>query len=630
MSDMLITSETPILQAQSLSQPESRVFRWFSRIAPHNQINADNPARSHELRDDGSLWRLYQQSLYWTLLPALFILVFYGAIALAIIIEGKPQPYYLPHLYHTVEGWLPWLFGVSFAGFIVMDFVGMMHTMDSLKADLENSNWDLIAVSDVDSTRFLRGKYASAQLRPWKYMCVVLGLRIALVIIGISHALIRQLMMNTPSELWDNLFSNAFNVPAVIALVILSIVLIAFYLIEPVWRLRMLVASGVLGVARKPHYTMRVFFAGNQLFSVWVRHLGFVFILLVVPLMAFVPASNSLAIINDAHLPIVYLFVLGGSMSLALWMFYLNYAKSIDTLLMTGARLMVVRGGGMTLPRTLIRRSFKIGLLIPPILWIYGLFWIWFENQLTLPPLHQLPLYYRFDSLESLFTLLTNVFSIGVFVSGLSAWILITLLASVHIRQPKIDPLLQRLAQIGIRNSFPFALSARIAIVLIFSLHKMLEKGFPSLVNTPLGFIVGLVLLIALAFYLLKEPLWRASVYYAILKPIEDKKLHWSVTVIVGVILFAITAGVEVLIIHTAVYWFGQVAWDIMLNPVTQLGDYGLELLRLGGLLIGVIGGYRLIIAGVRRLTKNETLRIGNDLLFNNVIYSDDSYAKDY
>lgn len=637
MSDIVI-SQNPVQTQSHIKPREGRLLRWFTRYAPHSTIKPDNPVRSYELRDAPTIRQLFRQSIRWAMYPAVLLLAVYAVFAVAIVVEGKPQVYFLPHLFHQVESALTLLFLIATIGvYLVMDFIGITRSMNSISHEFDNANWDLIALADMDSKRFLWGKHASAQIRPWKYMCLTMGLRVAVVIMAIVHRLIHAFMLNPPQVVWDRFIAYPLNLLAIILLLLTAIVVLVTYLIEPYWHLRLMVAAGLIGSAKNTHHTMRVLTGMGQIAGMWGMQLGIVMLTFMVMYIFSMPSQNMLRLIPPEQAPFVNSLVIFIVVNVGMWSFYSMYQVMIKGTLTGAARFLVRKGAAIELPSLKIRRLFITGLIFPLVVVLYASIWMVIESNQPPPPAYLWNPYFIPDGAYATYVGIINWLWTILLVGG---FIFASAVGSLAINYVDVwqfigaidaEPLEVDSSRIAVRNIFAYLSGLRLIGLLLVSVFLSLgaplsyNLGLPiaQLSRNPFDYLLGLAMVIVFAFYCYKEPLWRANAYLPFFKHFHAHKRRMLIRVVHGFVYFVIFVGVEFIITYTAIHWFGIFAWDVLFDPNIHLWSSGFDLLRLLGVLSAVYGVYWVIIRVLGRYIHDDKAGIRNDLLHTPVSLSD-------
>jgi hypothetical protein len=149
------------------------------------------------------------------------------------------------------------LLGLTFVVGVVLDFMCMSSSSDAINSDIANGRWDLLRLTALNEQGILSAKHAISQLRCWRTVMVMFGLRLGVSIIAL-------ILIIVPT------FRAAyFGSDMVITLIILGLMM-TVYVLEPFWRARALTAMGIYvsSLNRSTSGTfLTAFFA---LFVVWL------------------------------------------------------------------------------------------------------------------------------------------------------------------------------------------------------------------------------------------------------------------------------------------------------------------------------------------------------------------------
>ncbi|MDX1992484.1 MAG: hypothetical protein SF029_08845 [bacterium] len=234
-----------------------RPVHWRLPLLPHRVLPAGNAFIPFEMRhvrrgaDEDLLWA---QSVTWMI--GTFVVVFiFGLAMMALVILDPPfidpnSYYYDWGMYQTVVDVFLLLLLLSVADRFLLDFIVVMSSVGSISGDMTSGHWDLLKMSDVSSRMIVKAKHAAAQLRGWRVMTLVIGLRAALVVIGFLFVFILPYALPPDSGVdspWRNVyFSDPREVVAFIFVGLYALALTVIFVLEPRWRVRTLAAGSVL------------------------------------------------------------------------------------------------------------------------------------------------------------------------------------------------------------------------------------------------------------------------------------------------------------------------------------------------------------------------------------------------
>ena len=200
------------------------VNQWLDQQSPYALVGPSNPVFDYELRrlkepareGDG---KAYRGSLVVTLfLMSVLALLFPGVGLIGLL--------FVP---------------ISIIVALVCDIHYILVTVNSISEQICSGEWDMLRLTPLPSRDILLAKFAAAQLRAWHVMMVDITLRIT------SIALIVVAFASSPMS--RGILQELFNRTTLAVLTFYGI-LGAVYILEPLWRMRAVVALGLAISAR--------------------------------------------------------------------------------------------------------------------------------------------------------------------------------------------------------------------------------------------------------------------------------------------------------------------------------------------------------------------------------------------
>lgn len=204
-------------------------MKSLSRLSPHHNLT-NNPLFNIEVRrirwgaSERILWRYSARRL--EIVVGLLLLLWIPFIrrdALTLDFDGYPIL----------------LFALGLLAGVMLDFVGIAATLGSISAEVEAGRWDLLRLTHLSISQIIAARHGVAQVRVWRYTIYVVGLRAAAGLIALLTYFQRTLVEGSQiayrSDWW---FSALLGVVVVGGLGVL-------FVIEPLWRVRMVTALGV-------------------------------------------------------------------------------------------------------------------------------------------------------------------------------------------------------------------------------------------------------------------------------------------------------------------------------------------------------------------------------------------------
>ena len=306
---------------------------WLKSLLPHAYIIPGDPVFLYEMRDYTASYdrQTLRRRLRWSLLglPA--------GIVLWLLVQAVIRFGFQSDVVNYITFDLNWLiFGalliVAVLYDVVSDGVVIFGTAFSTHHD-PPVHRELVTLSGIDTEFVLRSKFAAGQIRQWRVLQTMLFLRTLAVTYALLNLLGLSLVyagLNSGTYFAERLGSiTGFTPPpAAEAMALVGMVcLCALLLIEPVWRMRALVAAGVAASERGA--TATTIYNMGALVSVWlvqITMLAFVLIL------TFVAVSSPFCL---TALPVALVMVGGGGLYLlydGLRLYWLNGAfRRMDT-----------------------------------------------------------------------------------------------------------------------------------------------------------------------------------------------------------------------------------------------------------------------------------------------------------
>jgi len=150
-----------------------------------------------------------------------------------------------------------WLL-VGIVAVIVLDVAGVWVSVGSINRDRPTMLWNLLRATPLLRWQIILVKHTVAQTRVWNLVIAILGMRVGVVIIGGGY--------------WVKPLLGAFHHDPVRGIFILYMLLIlmAMYILEPLWRVRAMVAVGIVISARVQDSFMSVLAGVGSIGFLWL------------------------------------------------------------------------------------------------------------------------------------------------------------------------------------------------------------------------------------------------------------------------------------------------------------------------------------------------------------------------
>jgi hypothetical protein len=212
----------------------SPFHRLIDDLLPYSRIKTPNPIFEQELnrlnapRDGTVLMRRASRFIFrLTALTVILVITLYG---LFITMYGSSPSTFISPLRFIVF--------ISLAVMIVANFIYVAITARGLSYEIMSGQWDLLVITPQNEGNLIAAKFAAAQIQMWRLVSVEIALRIASVGIAGLEFLTYWLKFSLDARTY--------------ALLICLILIIPFYVLEPLWRMPAVVAWGLaIGIQAK-------------------------------------------------------------------------------------------------------------------------------------------------------------------------------------------------------------------------------------------------------------------------------------------------------------------------------------------------------------------------------------------
>jgi hypothetical protein len=276
-------------------------MKRLSHLAPHKRLS-QNPLFNLEVRrirwgvSEKHLWRF---SARWLIIVSAIVLPLW-------LLSALPNP-----VRTGVNDFVLLLVIISFLAGLALDYTCMAAALGSINGELSAGRWDLLRLTSLTIPQIIAAKHGAAQLRAWRMMILVMGLRLAIwLVLGINFVLLL-------SQPWGLGMTTVEAFTTLVAALMLALLFLIF-VIEPFWRMRAVTALGVAISARARHSTSGVLAAGGFVAALWLGQ-GFVVVavmlaisMTLLPLGALETAAYQVVFVAPALLVVVILLTVYG------------------------------------------------------------------------------------------------------------------------------------------------------------------------------------------------------------------------------------------------------------------------------------------------------------------------------
>jgi hypothetical protein len=196
---------------------------------------------------------------------------YYQAVRYASTPNYYPSTYSTPY-YHLYTSFTAIAIGLGIIGIFAsgfLDFNSITAAHNTINRDMVTGRWDLLRMTMLPESQLIMGKHAVTQVRAWKMLSAVMGMRILALVIGGILAVLPAPYEGGLSGL-ESLIRN-FNNDFLLTLFTVGVVLwtVVIYLLEPLWRHHSMTAMGLAVSSDKS--TLGGLLTGfAAIFGVWI------------------------------------------------------------------------------------------------------------------------------------------------------------------------------------------------------------------------------------------------------------------------------------------------------------------------------------------------------------------------
>jgi hypothetical protein len=243
--------------------------------APHFGVFEDNPVFNFELRrikrlaTPGRLW-LYSAVVQFV--PVLLIaLLYFLALRSFISSPGTPSnslvynyanAYYY-HFERQFSSWALLLMLLNAVLFISGSIYAMAVSIHSINHQVSSGHWEMLRLTPLSNEDILEAKEATVHIRAWRVMNLEVAARLALITLLLCFMIFPvRLLLNGEglfgeTSMWQNIV-HSFQISPwqTGATLLLSVVALIVFVLEPRWRMRTLSAIGLALSSRVQNLSM--------------------------------------------------------------------------------------------------------------------------------------------------------------------------------------------------------------------------------------------------------------------------------------------------------------------------------------------------------------------------------------
>jgi hypothetical protein len=231
----------------------------------------DSPVFRMETRKRQTLTHVKRQHVLVLLTAVALMLILWALPLMAVDSSRTGGNFYYYDYTDTSASTIGWLLVASLGFNLLLDMVSLAMSINSISGDINQGHWDLLRLTPLRENEIIQAKYAAAQLRSWRMMLWVIGLRLGVLILCGFHLWIIPVLDGYRNDVFGNLFGSIFEYPVEFFSFFISLlVFTAIYLIEPVWRMQALAALGLSISARIRQLIFSTLAALGALVAVWI------------------------------------------------------------------------------------------------------------------------------------------------------------------------------------------------------------------------------------------------------------------------------------------------------------------------------------------------------------------------
>ncbi|MEP7288717.1 MAG: hypothetical protein ABI947_23440 [Chloroflexota bacterium] len=238
----------------------------LKRILPFSLITPRNAAFERDLRRVRWLRRplaLVMYSAYVLigiplLVSVLFLLDYFRRSA-----AGRYGSYYY---YYNTSVWFAIILFATFLIMVIANLYYLVITVNSINRLIASGEWDSLRLTPIPERDLVLGKVAVAQVRGWRFMTLDMALRLCAIAFAVTDIAATS---NGYPFLTITSLSALLNLGSIVTLCVV-------YTLEPLWRMRTVVAIGIAVSAGIRNLTFAVL-AGFGL--VFALHIGLVIVI---------------------------------------------------------------------------------------------------------------------------------------------------------------------------------------------------------------------------------------------------------------------------------------------------------------------------------------------------------------
>lgn len=225
-----------------------------------------------------TLQMIFPTTLKWFLI-IFAIMTALWAFALWNASQNSYNYYGYYQAYDASQEAIGWFFFIGLAAGLLIDIVGVLASVGSINRQLVTGHWDLLRLTTLDNYDIIYTKHAVTQIQAWRMLTVVFSVRLTTILLFIVQAVFIRYSYSDETLL-ENFLDEIPHYPFIaVSVVILVILLMGCYLLEPFWRLRAVTALGMWVSARVRRISSALLAGFGLIPFIWISQ-GFILYLL--------------------------------------------------------------------------------------------------------------------------------------------------------------------------------------------------------------------------------------------------------------------------------------------------------------------------------------------------------------
>jgi hypothetical protein len=161
------------------------------------------------------------------------------------------------------------LAGASIGGSLFLDFSSLTAGMNAINRDMVAGRWDLLRLTMLPERQILMAKHAITQVRAWRMLMWISGMRVLSVVIAVGLMFVRPPYPGGRSPV-ESILRGFIDEPFLALLVAFAVLgFVVVYLLEPFWRFQAMTAMS-LSVSAGRNPTNSILMGLAAILGVWI------------------------------------------------------------------------------------------------------------------------------------------------------------------------------------------------------------------------------------------------------------------------------------------------------------------------------------------------------------------------